>query len=162
MIPRNFKNERIKRQYADFLKHADGKAEQTIRQIEKSIQRYEAYTSYADFGAFDQQKAKGFKADLGSRELSKATILSTVVALKRFLGWLAIQPGHKSKISLTEFLSLSEKDIRAAKAPAVRAIPTLEQVLQVVENMPTESAIEKRNRALIAFIAITGPAMVRS
>jgi integrase/recombinase XerD len=158
MIPRNFKNERIKRQYADFLKHADGKAEQTIRQIEKSIQRYEAYTDYADFGAFDQQKAKGFKADLGSRELSKATILSTVVALKRFLGWLAIQPGHKSKISLTdiEFLSLSEKDIRTAKAPAVRAIPTLEQVLHVVENMPTESAIEKRNRALIAFIAITG------
>ena len=33
MICRNPKNERLKRQYADFLKHADGKAEQTIRQV---------------------------------------------------------------------------------------------------------------------------------
>jgi integrase/recombinase XerD len=158
MIPRNPKNERIKRQYSDFLKHADGKAEQTIRQIEKAIQRYEAFTGYADFGAFDQQRAKGVKADLAKQGLAKATILSTVTVLKRFFGWLAIQPGYKSKISLTdiEFLSLSEKDIRAAKAPADRAIPTLEQVVHVVESMPAETDIDKRNRALIAFIAITG------
>jgi len=158
MIPRNPKNERIKRQYADFLKHADGKAEQTIRQIEKAVQRYEGFTGYADFAAFDQLKAKGFKAELASRELAKATILSTVTALKRFFGWLAAQPGYKSKINLTdiEFMSLSDKDIRAARAPADRAIPALEQVLRVVEIMPDETAIEKRNRALIAFLAITG------
>lgn len=158
MIPRNSKNERLKREYADFLKHADGKAEQTIRQIEKSIQRYETFTGHADFGAFDQQKAKGFKADLANRELAKATILSTVTALKRFFGWLAKQPGYKSKIQLTDidYLSLSEKDIHAAKAPADRAIPTVEQVLHVVETMPAETAIDKRNRALVAFIAITG------
>jgi len=158
MIPRNPKNERIKRQYADFLRHADGKAEQTIRQIEKSIQRYEAFTGFVDFAAFDQRKAKGFKAELAGQNLAKATILSTVTALKRFFGWLAIQPGYKSRISLSdiEFLSLSEKDIRAAKAPADRAVPTLEQALHVVENMPAETPIERRNRALIAFIAITG------
>ncbi len=34
--------------------------------------------------------------------------------------------------------------------------PTLEQVLHVVETMPADTAIEKRNRALVAFIAITG------
>lgn len=158
MIRRDPKNERIKRQYADFLKHADGKAEQTIRQVEKAIQRYEQFTGLADFGTFDQQTAKGFKADLANRELSKATILSTVTALKRFFGWLACEPGYKSKISRNdiEFLSLAEKDIRAAKAPADRAIPTLEQVLHVIERMPSATPIEKRNRALIAFIAITG------
>lgn len=158
MITRNLKNERIKRLYADFLKHADGKAEQTIRQIEKAIQRYETFTRHADFKTFDQQKAKDFKAELADRELAKATILWTVTALKRFFGWLAIQPGYKSKISPSdiEFLSLSEKDIRAAKAPADRAIPTPEQVLHVIESMPARTAIEKRNRALIAFIAITG------
>jgi integrase len=158
MMPRNLKNERLKRQYADFLKHADGKAEQTIRQVEKAIQRYEAFTGYVDFRTFDQSKAKGFKADLANHELAKATILWNVTALKRFLGWLAVQPGYKSKISPSdiEFLSLSEKDIRAAKAPGDRAVPTLEQVLHVIESMPAGTAIEKRNRALIAFIAITG------
>ena len=158
MMPRNPKNERLKRQYADFLKHADGKAEQTIRQVEKAIQRYEAFTAHADFGNFNQQRARAFKEELAGQNLAKATILSNVTSLKRFFGWLAVQPGYKSKISLSdvEFLSLSDKDIRAAKAPADRAIPTPEQVLHVVETMPAETAIEKRNRALVAFIALTG------
>jgi integrase/recombinase XerD len=158
MMSRNLKNERLKRQYADFLKHADGKAEQTIRQVEKAIQRYEAFTGQADFGTFNQQRARSFKEELAGQNLAKATILSTITALKRFFGWLAVQPGYKSKINLSdiEFLSLSDKDIRAAKAPADRAIPTLEQVLRVVDNMPANTAIEKRNRALVTFIALTG------
>jgi integrase/recombinase XerD len=157
-LPRNPKNERMKRQYSDFLKHADGKAEQTIRQVDKAIQRYEVFTSQADFGSFNQQRARAFKEELAGQNLAKATILSTVTSLKRFFGWLAVQPGFKQKISLSdvEFLSLSDKDIRAAKAPADRAIPTLEQVLHVVETMPAYTAIEKRNRALVAFIALTG------
>jgi integrase/recombinase XerD len=158
MMPRNPKNERIKRQYADFLKHADGKAEQTIRQIEKAIQRYEVFSANADFGNFNQQRARAFKAELAGQNLAKATILATLTSLKRFFGWLAVQPGYRSKISPSdiEFLSLSDKDIRAAKAPADRAIPTLEQVLHVVEAMPAATAIENRNRALVAFIALTG------
>lgn len=158
MIPRNPKNERLKRQYADFLKHADGKAEQTIRQIEKAIQRYEIFTSHADFGTFNQQRAISFKDALAEQTLAKATILTTMTSLKRFFGWLAVQPGYRSKIraSDVEFLSLSDKDIRAANAPADRAIPTLEQVLHLVESMPADTAVEKRNRALVAFTAITG------
>jgi integrase len=158
MIPRNPKNERVKRQYADFLRHADGKAEATIRQIEMAIQRYEKFTRLADFGTFDQLKARAFKTDLAGHGLSKATIFSTVIALKRFFGWLAMQPGYKSRIAPTdiEYLSLSDKDIRAAKAPANRAIPTLEQVNHVIERMDSQTPIEKRNRALLAFVALTG------
>jgi hypothetical protein len=55
MIRRNPKNERIKRQYADFLKHADRKAEPTIRQAEKAIWGYEEFTGLVDFDAFDLQ-----------------------------------------------------------------------------------------------------------
>lgn len=158
MIPRNPKNERLKRQYADFLKHADGKAEQTIRQVEKAIQRYEVFTGQADFGSFNQQRARGFKDDLAEQSMAKATIFSAMTSLKRFFGWLAVQPGYRSKISPSdiEFLSLSDKDVRAAKAPADRPIPTLEQVLHAVETMPADTAIEKRNRAMVAFIALTG------
>jgi integrase/recombinase XerD len=158
MIQRNHKNECLKRKYADYLKQANGKAEQTIRQIEKSIQRYETFTNCDDFGTFNQVKAKDFKANLAGQNLAKATILSTVTDLKRFFGWLALEAGYKSKIKLNEveFLSLSEKDVRAAKSPANRPAPTLEQVLRVVENMPANTVIEKRNRAMVAFIAVTG------
>jgi site-specific recombinase XerD len=154
----NPKNERVKRDYADYLRHADGKAEQTVRQIEKAILRYEDFTGFADFGTFNQQVARRFKEDLAKHDLAKATIFSTVTALKRFFGWLAMQPGYKRKISLTEvdFLSLSSKDVRAAKAPADKAYPTLDQIEQVLGAMPDQTPIEKRDRALIAFTILTG------
>ena len=101
MSKRNPKNERIKRQYREFLKHADGKAEATIRQVE-TIQRYEGFTSSADFATFDQGRARAFKGHLVERGLSKATMLSSVTALKRFFGWLAHQPGYKSRIAITD------------------------------------------------------------
>lgn len=150
MMNRNPKNEHVKRQYAVFLKHADGKAEQTIRQIEKAIQRYEAFTAHSDFSSFNQQQARNFKEALAGQNLAKASILSTVTSLKRFFGWLAREPGFRSKISLSdvEFLSLSDKDIRAAKAPADRPIPTLEQVLHVIASMPATTAFPLANLCL--------------
>jgi integrase len=158
MIPRNPKNERIKKQYTEYLKHADGKSDPTIRQIEKAILRYETFAKFGDFTKFDQRLAKAFKAHLADADLAKATILSTITALKRFFGWLAGQSGYRSKINLNdiEFLSLSEKEIRAAKAPAERPYPTLNQVATVVSRMAQATPIEKRNRALIAFTALTG------
>jgi len=154
----NPKNERTKREYAEYLRHADGKAEQTIRQIEKAILRYEEFTGFADFGTFNQQLARRFKEDLAKQNLAKATILSTVTSLKRFFGWLAMQPGYKRRVRLTDvdFLSLSDKDVRAANAPADKAYPTLEQIERVLDAMPARTPIEKRDRALIAFTILTG------
>ena len=124
----------------------------------QAIQRYETFTRHADFKTFNQSRAIDFKNDLAKQNLAKATIHSTVTDLKRFFGWLALQSGFKQKIKLTdiEFLSLSDNDVRAAKAPADRSIPTLEQVQRVIETMPAETPIQRRNRALLAFTAVTG------
>lgn len=158
MIKRNVSNEQIKRLYADYLQGADGKAETTIRQIERAISRYETFTDCVDFNTFNQRWAKDFKDHLRQENLSKATILSTVTALKRFFGWFVLQQDLKAKFSKTdiEFLNMPDGDVRAAKANADRAIPTLEQVLHVVDQMPDQTSIENRNRALVAFTAITG------
>jgi len=45
MLERHPDNERIKHRYFEFLKQADGKSEQTIRQIEKAILRFEEFGS---------------------------------------------------------------------------------------------------------------------
>lgn len=50
-------NERVKRRYFEFLRQADGKSEQTIRQVEKAIARFEVSTGYADLKCFDQKQA---------------------------------------------------------------------------------------------------------
>ncbi|MGP0059691.1 MAG: tyrosine recombinase XerC [Beijerinckiaceae bacterium] len=48
------------------------------------------------------------------------------------------------------------KDSAIAKAANEERIPTLDQIRHVIATMPTESDVEKRDRALIAFILLTG------
>ncbi len=69
-----------------------------------------------------------------------------------------MQPGYKSRINYTdtEYFNLSEKDVRIATAKRQTAVPTLEQIKHVIEVMPKETDIDKRNRSLIAFALLTG------
>ena len=55
-----------------------------------------------------------------------------------------------------DYFSLSLKDAAIAKAGKEERVPTLEQIRRVIAAMPSETDIEKRNRALIAFIIMTG------
>ncbi|MDC0139381.1 site-specific integrase [Hyphomicrobiales bacterium] len=51
---------------------------------------------------------------------------------------------------------MSEKEIRAAKAPKRKSFPSIEQVRKALFSMPNSSDIEKRDQALIAFTFLTG------
>ncbi len=158
-------NERFKRKYFVFLKEAKRQSESSVDAVAKSINRFESYTKWRDFKAFRFEQAVGFKAHLAKQRngktgaaLSKATMNSTLRALKTFFQWLAMQPGYKSRISYTdtEYFNLSEKDARVATARRNRAYPTLEQVKRAIAMMPNGTAIERRNRALVAFTLLTG------
>src|SRR3954452_11948386 len=52
------------------------------------------------------------------KPLARATVHSTLAALRAFFIWLAGQPGYKSKIAYgdADYFNLSEKDVRIAKA----------------------------------------------
>lgn len=158
MVSYNAKNERIKRQYFDFLKQADGKADASIQKIEGAILRFEQETEFAEFGKFSASKAIAIKKTLSNQGLAKATILATTVALKKFFGWLSCQPGFKTKIQKTdiEYFNLSEKDVRAAQAPAEKPFPTLEQIKHTIFKMQADTEIARRNQALVAFTLLTG------
>jgi len=158
MPKKNAQNETVKRRYFDFLKHADGKSEPTIRMVEKTLLRFENFTKFANFKSFDQKQAIAYKTDLAERGLAKATILSDVTKLKRFLKWLSRQDGYKRQIKFNdvEYLSMSDKDVRAANSPLEKDFPTLAMVEDVIVKMPHSTPIEKRNRALVAACALTG------
>jgi len=158
MKNRNPANERIKHSYFEYLKHADGKSEQTIRQVEKALLRFEESTKFSDFKRFDQKQATAFKAALTKQDLALPTILTTLNNLKRFLAWLTLQSGYKRNISVSdiEYLNLPENDKRAASAPVDKKFPTLRMIKSVVAKMPADTSVQKRDRALLAFIAITG------
>ncbi|MEL7430115.1 MAG: tyrosine-type recombinase/integrase [Pseudomonadota bacterium] len=158
MNSKNSSNERIKREYFDYLRHADGKSEQTINQIARSLMRFEDFNRRRSFKTFDQAIAVKFKDQLAQSGLAPATILSALNDLKRFLGWLALRPGFKRAIRRNdiEYLNLPQKAVRAANARVDKSYPTLQMVETVVAGMASNTPIEKRDRALIAFTAITG------
>jgi integrase len=165
MHKHNAVNERIKREYFSYLKEARRQSEASVDAAAAALARFEAYNRCRDFKTFHHQQAVAFKQWLSNRRnettgkpLSKATLHGTLSQLKRFFQWLAGRPGYKSRFSYSdaEYFNLSEKDARIATARRSRPVPTVEQVRHVITHMPTGTDIERRNRALVAFILLTG------
>jgi integrase len=165
MPKHNAANARIKREYFVYLKEANRRDEASIDMVAKALARFEETNGHKDFRNFNRQQAIAFKRKLDGQNnartgkpLSRATVNSTLAALRAFFLWLAGQPGYKSRLQYADadYFNLSEKDVRIAKAVRLKSFPTLEQVHRVISLMPCASDIEKRNRALLAFTILTG------
>jgi integrase len=165
MLKHNPENERIKRAYFIYLKEARRLSEHSIDAAAAALSKFEEYTKYRDFRTFHTQQAVAFKRKLAEQvnmrtrqPLSKQTLFTTLNALRTFFHWLAGQPGYRSHLSYSDcdYFNLSEKDTRIAKASSDKRVPSLEQILHVLGAMPSTTAIEQRNRALVAFTTLTG------
>jgi integrase/recombinase XerD len=158
-------NERIKRQYFVYLKEATRVADVTVDQVAMALSRFESYTDYRDFKLFNVDAAVAFKKHLTEqtsqqtgRRLSSASLYSIFSHLKRFFHWLAGQPGYRSRISYedSEYFNLTAKESRKANARRPQPHPTLDQVRHVITTMPTDTETDRRDRAIVAFVLLTG------
>lgn len=165
MTKHNAKNERIKRAYFVYLREARRRDEASVDGVAKALSRFEESTGHRDFGAFHREQAVAFKRKLDGQlsvrtgeRLSRATVHSTLAALRSFFIWLADQSGYKRRISYSDadYFNLSEKDSRIAKAVREKPSPTLDQIHHVLSIVPHVTDIERRDRALIAFVLLTG------
>jgi len=165
MLKVNPKNEQIKRAYFMYLKEAQRYSQDTIDGVAAALYRFEAGTNFRDFGRFHREAAVAFKRRLADdinertgRPLSKATINGILKALRAFFLWLAGQPGYRSRLQYADadYFNLSDKDVAAARAEREAAFPTLDQMHRVLAAMPSDTAIDLRNRALIALCCLTG------
>ncbi|MBG1231811.1 tyrosine-type recombinase/integrase [Aestuariivirga litoralis] len=165
MIKYNPDNERLKHRYYAFLKQAKGRDDATIDGVSMALRRFEEHTKFKDFRTFRPEQAVSFKAHLAKRAnattgkpLSKATQHQTSNALKTFFQWLSAEPGYRSRITYShaDYFNLSEKDVRVATAKRNRPVPSLEQIHHVLRLMPYGTETEKRDRALVAFLLLTG------
>lgn len=78
--------------------------------------------------------------------------------LKDFFEWLSREPGYKSRVDFrdAQYFKLSEKDTRVALAKRSKPVPTIEQIERAISLMPATTPIERRDRALMAFVFLTG------
>ena len=164
MTKHNPANERIKREYFSYLAEAKGRDDATIDGVAKSLARFEESTKAKDFKRFHKAQAVAFKARLAAaanartgERLSKATMVSTMRDLRTFFFWLAREPGFKSHIAYSDadYFNMSDKDVAIARARREKRVPTLAQVHHVLSVMPAVTVLERRDRALVAFAALT-------
>ena len=165
MTKRNPENERIKRRYLLYLKDAKGRDEASVDAAASAIERFEDYTKRRDFRTFHIEQARGFKAQLVNatnartgKPLSASTVHSTLAALKAFFVWLADQRGYASRIKYAdaEYFNPPDNLSRIATARRFKSCPTLTQVRLMINAMPNETEIDRRDRALIAFAILSG------
>ncbi|GAA4752493.1 hypothetical protein GCM10023264_19280 [Sphingomonas daechungensis] len=165
MTKPNAKNERIKREYVLYLEEAMRRDPSTVDRVLKSIDRFEESTRRRDFRSFHRRQAVAFKQRLAEalnartgERLSKATVHSILRDLHAFFFWLAHLQGFKSHIAYSDadYFNLSDKDVAIANARREKRVPTLAQVELALAAMPVETALERRNRAVVAYAVVTG------
>lgn len=161
----NEENERIKRKYFHFIREADGKDEKTVEKVASAILRFEEAINFKSFKRFNTEQAVSFKRRLQTtknlktgKPLSKSTIDSILRELRGFFRFLAGQQGYKSKITYSDaaYFNNNMNDARVAHAHREIRFPTMEQAKHAFDQMPHDTEIERRNRALFAFLMITG------
>lgn len=163
-MKKSFQNELMKRQFFNYLKDAKGFSKDSIDLYEHSILFWQEFNENKDFSSFGKLQVKAFKDWIRERKNGENKTLSITYVynifryLKKFFEWLSMQPNYKSKINHNdiELLSLSKKETRIAIQPNKRDIPTMEEVIKVIENIKIENEVDRRDRALICFTLLTG------
>ena len=158
-------NERIKRHYLQFLREAKRMDMATVDKAAEAILRFERSTGFKPFKRFHIEQAVRFKERLSSEKnartgapLAKATVDSTLRMVKAFILWLAGQPGYKSRIAYNdaEYFNLNAKDARIAHTARDAIYPTPEQCRHAFAQMPSATPLQRRDKALFAFLMLTG------
>lgn len=157
-------NERFKKQYEDALLHGAHKQRRTADAAWKAINLFERFTGKKNFTSFSIEQTKDFKHWLGKQEnekgelLSLSTVRSTLANVREFFKWLAAHPQCIRKVDgrAVMYLRLSDNDERAARATRERPVPTIAEVRKALQTMPVDTDGQKRDRAIMAFTALTG------
>lgn len=165
MRKHNAENERIKREYLRWIGEAQGRSEATLDHAAAAIARYEADTGYRPFKTFNRDRAVAFKRHLveaqhptTGKPLSQATVCGTLKAVRAFFEWLSREPGYRRDVRFADaaYLNPNANDLRIATAARTRPAPSLEQVHHVIGAMSSATPLERRDRAVVAFILLTG------
>jgi len=161
----NSSNERIKHRYFRVLKEARGQSETTIDQTARSILDFERSTGFASFEEFNEDMAANYKKDLRNHEnqrtrqpLSPSSIRSHLLAVQKFFRWYLehLPRGKKIEKDAIDFLNPSNVETALARTSIrTKTIPTPEQLEHLFDTLPSTTIGQRRDRAIIAFLALT-------
>ena len=158
-------NVRLRRAYWKHLTGGLGLAKATAKMRIVALEEFEAFTSYRDFKRFCSRDAEAFREHLRTKRsartgepLSASFLTQKLGSLHQFFAWLSQQQGYRRRLQpgTYEQFNPSRYEKALAKVRDQRPAPTPEEVEDALRAMPSGTEIEKRDRALVAFLALTG------
>lgn len=165
MAKRDPRNERLKRDYILFLEETKGLDEKSTDKVLAAILKFEQSTGFKPFSRFHIEQAVRFKADLAKaknprtgKPLSHSTVDATLALVRDFFIWLSGQSGYRSKLSYsdTAYFKNNRKNARIAHTQRELPYPSMQAALQAFKAMPEDTETQKRNKAIFAFLMLTG------
>ena len=161
----NEKNERIKRDYLHYRKHAKQCSTKTLDREIAALERFDVWNGRKDFVKFHINWAMQFRTHLEQaktahgRPLSKSTQRAIMAVLRDFTIWLSQQDGFRRRIKLehADYFRLSLRDEAEARAAPESPAPSIKQAKRVLEMMPETTPRELRDKALVSLLCLCGP-----
>ena len=160
----NENNERLKRRFLEYRKYARRLSDKTLDREIAALERFDVWNGRKDFAKFRIEQAMGFCTHLqqckskSGRPLGKSTMLAILTSLREFILWLSQQDGFRSHIraSDAEYFNLSRRDEAEARAAPERPAPSIKQAKAALALMPSDTPLQKRDKAVFALLCLTG------
>jgi len=152
-------------EYQTYLKQVEGFSDKTVVSILRHIALFDVFTNHQNYTAIRRDMVIGFKKFLEGKlsakdneQRSASTIVHTLINLRKFFHWLENKSGVKSvEPDIGDYFSPSrEMNTLASAGTDGRFVPSLEQVRSLILTMPDKDFIQRRNRALLAFLLLSG------
>lgn len=150
--------------YQNELKQARGYNAKTFDTVLRHIWHFDRHTGSADFRKVTRQAIAHYKDDLANGTIGKdtktrspSTIVHALGALKAFFEWLSVQPGYRSiKTDLYAYFNASREQRELASAAGQKLVPTMEQLREVIKQMPAKTPAQRRDRVMIPAMLLFG------
>ena len=164
MIEYQRKNAIIKRAYHLYLIHARGLSDKSIEQVECAIGHFEDYRE-ADFCAFNPDVAVEFKSFLydGVSEKTGEPLSNSMISKicrnnRDFLEWLAGQHEFEPLFTVDDaaYLNPTVSMREASRRRPIVSVPDMDQFVGAIRAMPHGTMFERRNRAAMAMLGLSG------
>ena len=156
MAEMNPANERLKHAWTKELQIS--KQERTIDQRLAALAQFERLTDFASFADFNRDLVDQYLDGLRKTPTRMKTKAAKVRHVRSFFDWMVMEEHLRPKAVRKAILALrlTDKEARTGRATKATAFPTLAEIEATIRNMPDATSIDLRNRALLAFTALSG------
>jgi site-specific recombinase XerD len=159
----NPSNERLRHDYMTHLGEVKHNGDKTIDAALRHLTELERFMGGKNWESLTKSQAKAFFDHLhhrpskaGAERLSDSSIVQTLSDLKAFFDWLTTIKEQKVDLEAVARLTPSRRDLMGLRTQPDKVSPTADKIRQMLAAMDDQTVFQRRNRALIAFIYLTG------